>query len=84
MLRPQCTGSDCNVNKPPSEKDFDKFVYRMGNNSCYEFKTEIMKCPSSGAVEAFEQNRSKDDADAFRDQFARRSTIVAHCATRSS
>ena len=83
ILRPQCSGPDCNINKPPAEKDFDKYVYRMGNNSCYEFKTEIMKCPPSGAVEAFQQ-RAANDKEAFRDQFARRSTIVAHCATISS
>jgi hypothetical protein len=83
ILRPMCSGPDCNINKPPAEKDFDKFVYRMGSNSCYEFKTEIMKCPPSGAIEAFEQH-SSPDTDAFRDQFARRSTIVAHCAKISS
>ena len=86
ILRPMCSGPDCNITKPPAEKDFDKFVYRMGNNACYEFKTEIVKCPSSGAIEAFQQNPptgGKEDADAFRDQFARRRTIVAHCATRS-
>ena len=83
ILRPMCSGTDCNINKPPAEKDFDKFVYRMGSNSCYEFKTEIMKCPPSGAVEAFGQQLD-NDTDAFRDQFSRRGTIVAHCATISS
>jgi hypothetical protein len=88
ILRPMCSGSDCNINKAPAEKDFDKYVYRMGNSSCYEFKTEIMKCPSSGAVEAFKEcpyqsAKKGEDDDAFRDQFARRNTIVAHCATIS-
>lgn len=85
MLRPMCSGNDCNINKAPAEKDFDKYVYRMGNSSCYEFKTEIIECPASGAVEAFKecpyQSAEKEDDDAFRDQFARRNTIVAHCAT---
>jgi len=87
ILRPQCSGTDCNVNKAPAEKDFDKYVYRMGSNACYEFKTEIIKCPPSGAIEAFQQNMPLDkrqDTEAFRDQFARRSPIVAHCATISS
>ena len=87
MLRPMCSGAECNVNKPPAETDFDKYVYRMGGGSCYEFKTEIVKCPPSGAVEAFQQkssNNMMEDTDSFRDQFARRSTIVAHCATISS
>ena len=54
ILRPMCTGPDCVINKPPSETDFDKHVYRMGGK-CYEFKTEIMECPVSGAIEAFKQ-----------------------------
>lgn len=86
ILRPMCSGSECNINKAPAEKDFDKYIYRMGNSSCYEFKSDIVKCPSSGAVEAFQQNNligSDYDTEAFRDQFARRDTIVAHCATRS-
>jgi len=49
-----CTGPDCVITKPPSEADFDKNVYRMGGGQCYEFKTEIVKCPSSGSVEAFQ------------------------------
>jgi len=87
IFRPMCSGSDCNINKPPVENDFDKYVYRMGSDSCYEFKTEVTKCPSSGAIEAFEQSSSTTttgDSDSFRDQFARRSTIIAHCAKISS
>jgi hypothetical protein len=88
MLRPTCSGNDCNINKAPADKDFDKYVYRMGNSSCYEFKTEISPCPASGAVEAFKESpydsaEMEEDDDAFRDQFSRRSTIVAHCATIS-
>ena len=29
MVRPQCKGVECNVNKPPVEEDFDKYVYRI-------------------------------------------------------
>ena len=90
IFRPQCEGSDCNINKAPSEKDFDKYVYRMSEGSCYEFKTEIVNCPASGAVEAFQEysyqtTEQNMDDDAFRDQFARRNTIIAHpsAATRS-
>jgi hypothetical protein len=88
ILRPMCSGGDCSINKPPEEKDFDKYVYRMGNSSCYEFKTEIVACPASGAVEAFkvcpyQSSENREDDAAFRDQFNRRDTIVAHCATIS-
>lgn len=53
MIRKPCTGSECTVNKPPTEEDFDKYVYRMQEGTCYEFKTDIVACPASGAVEAF-------------------------------
>lgn len=53
MIRKPCTGSECTVNKPPIEEDFDKYVYRMNGGKCYEFKTDIVECPSSGIVEAF-------------------------------
>jgi len=39
LFRPICKGSECELNKPPSDKDFNKYVYRMGDK-CYEFKTE--------------------------------------------
>ena len=55
MIRPQCKGPECNINKPPVEEDFDKYVYRMQGGKCYEFKTNIVECPSSGSVEAFER-----------------------------
>ena len=53
ILRSPCKGLDCKVMKPPQEKDFDKYVYRMNGNKCYEFKTNIVNCPTTGAVEAF-------------------------------
>jgi hypothetical protein len=55
LVRPICTGTECNVDKAPAEKDFDKFVYRMSGGKCYEFKTDLVKCPVSGAIEAFMQ-----------------------------
>lgn len=73
IIRPQCSGSDCNVNKAPEDKDFDKYVYRMTNGKCYEFKTEMADCPASGAIEAFKEGSTKDS---FRDQFARRTTPI--------
>lgn len=52
MLRPICKGEECIVKKAPEEKDFDKYVYRLGE-TCYEFTSQVMKCPASGAIEAF-------------------------------
>lgn len=53
ILRAPCKGPACKVVKPPQEKDFDQYVYRMNGNKCYEFKTNIVECPSAGAIEAF-------------------------------
>jgi hypothetical protein len=79
IFRPICSGSDCNVTKPPTENDFDKYVYRMGSK-CHEFKTEVVECPASGTIEAFRecQNKSKRDIN-FHDQFSRRSTPIKRC-----
>jgi hypothetical protein len=52
MIRPMCSGKECDLDKPPAEKDFDSYVYHYGEK-CYEFKTNIVTCPASGAIEAF-------------------------------
>jgi hypothetical protein len=72
IFRPLCSGSDCNVMKAPAEKDFDQYVYRMGTGECYEFKTEIVKCPASGAIEAFRDDNVKG-------QFATRRSPIPNC-----
>jgi len=79
LFRPICSGSDCNVTKPPTENDFDKYVYRMGGK-CHEFKTNVVECPASGAIEAFRvcQLGSKSEEN-FRDQFSRRGTPIKRC-----
>ena len=65
LLRPMCTGSECNKDKAPNDKDFDNVVYRLGGK-CYEFKHTIISCPPSGAIEAF-----------GGDQFSRRGTPIS-------
>lgn len=80
IFRPICSGSECNIEKPPVETDFDKFVYRMGGGKCYEYKSEIVKCPSSGTIEAFREcSLNKKSLETFRDQFARRDTPIKRC-----
>lgn len=75
ILRPMCTGKDCVISKPPSEKDFDKYVYRMGGSSCYEFKTEVVECPASGVIEAFESPSSGVPSASF----SNRRTVIRNC-----
>jgi hypothetical protein len=79
MLRPICSGSECNVTKPPAEKDFDKYVYRMSGGKCYEFKSEIIECPSSGTIEAFRECSTMSNTESFRDDFSRRTTPIRRC-----
>ena len=76
IIRPMCTGSACNVDKAPMEKDFDKYVYRMREGKCYEFKTVIKECPASGAVEAFREY-SNSSQYTHNDQFTRRTTRLS-------
>lgn len=67
LMRPMCSGSECNRDKAPNDKDFDNMVYRFGGK-CYEFKHATVACPPEGAVEAFGS-----------DQFARRGTPIRTC-----
>ena len=77
MIRKPCTGSECAVNKPPTEEDFDKYVYRMEGGKCYEFKTEIVSCPASGAVEAFVEYPIATEAiDHQFSQFSMRDSVI--------
>ena len=77
MIRKPCTGSECNVNKPPVEEDFDKYVYRMEGGKCYEFKTEIVSCPASGAVEAFTRYPMPTEVvDTKFSQFNTRNSVI--------
>jgi hypothetical protein len=75
MIRPVCEGNDCTLRKAPQEKDFDKFVYRMGKK-CYQFKTKIVSCPASGAVEAFQQPHDILSKEEKPDAFSRRPTPI--------
>ncbi len=79
VFRPICSGSECNVEKPPAEQDFDKYVYRMSGGKCYEFKSEIVECPSSGTIEAFRECGAMANTETFRDDFSRRDTPIKRC-----
>jgi hypothetical protein len=80
MIRPVCEGNECTLRKAPQEKDFDKFVYRMGGNKCYQFKSKIVSCPASGAVEAFQQaphdTAPPPQEEKGSDAFSRRPTPI--------
>jgi hypothetical protein len=79
VFRPMCTGADCNIMKAPTDKDFDKYVYKMGGNKCYEFKSEIVECPTSGTIEAFRECSSVTNYEPFRDDFSRRGSPIKRC-----
>ena len=80
MCRPICEGSECSISKAPTEKDFDKYVYRMGGGRCFEFKSEIVDCPASGTIEAFRECAvDMPGNEIFGDQFSRRGTPIKRC-----
>ena len=79
MCRPICTGSECSISKAPAEKDFDKYVYRMGGGRCFEFKSEIVDCPASGTIEAFRECSNMPGNEIFSDQFSRRGSPIKRC-----
>jgi hypothetical protein len=79
VFRPMCTGNDCNINKAPTDKDFEKYVYKLGGGKCYEFKSEVVECPSSGTIEAFRECSANKTKEPFQDQFSRRDTPIKRC-----
>jgi hypothetical protein len=79
MFRPQCLGTECDISKPPTEQDFDKFAYRMGGGKCFEFKSNLVECPSSGTIEAFRECSVMSNSESFQDQFSRRGTPIKRC-----
>ena len=79
MCRPLCECSECSISKAPTEKDFDKYVYRMGGGRCFEFKSEIVDCPASGTIEAFRECSNMSGNETFGDQFSRRGTPIKRC-----
>ena len=79
MCRPVCDGAECSITKAPAEKDFDKYVYRMGGGRCFEFKSEIVDCPASGTIEAFRECSNTPGNEIFGDQFSRRGTPIKRC-----
>jgi hypothetical protein len=80
IIKPACTGSDCNIEKPPVSSDFDKYVYKLGRK-CYEFKPEITECPTSGTIEAFKECKVSDETEEgyVGDAFKRRRTVINRC-----
>lgn len=66
ILRPMCSGKECTKEKAPAEKDFDQYVYQY-KDKCYEYKTKTVTCPSSGAIEAFQNKSSRRDGFMTRD-----------------
>ena len=50
---PLCKGDECYVKKAPSIDEMKKNTFKIGSK-CYQFKSEIKKCPESGTIEAFQ------------------------------
>jgi len=51
---PLCKGDECYVKKAPSIEEMKKSTFKVGSK-CYQFKSEIIPCPKTGTIEAFQQ-----------------------------
>ena len=49
---PICKGDECFIKKAPSVDEMKNSTFKIGSK-CYQFKSETMKCPATGAIEAF-------------------------------
>lgn len=57
MAYPMCKGDKCFVKKAPSAQEMKETTYRLGSK-CYQFKPEIVSCPATGVIEAFEERKT--------------------------
>ena len=49
---PACKGDECYIKKAPSADEMKKTTYRIGKK-CYQFRPDVVQCPSKGAIESF-------------------------------
>ena len=76
MVRPMCSGAECNVTKAPAEKDFDKYVYRINGDKCYSFKTETVQCPTDGVIESYKEAPRSTRTKKYSTSFALRESPI--------
>jgi hypothetical protein len=53
---PACKGESCIIKKAPSVKEMKESTFRIGSK-CYQFRPQVIDCPATGAIEAFQQLR---------------------------
>jgi hypothetical protein len=52
LVIPACKGDECYIKKAPSADEMKKTTYRIGKK-CYQFRSNVLQCPSKGAIESF-------------------------------
>lgn len=52
---PVCKGDKCFIKKAPSAKEMKETTYKIGSK-CYQFKPEVIGCPATGVIEAFQES----------------------------
>ena len=55
---PLCKGDECFIKKAPTIDDMNKNTFKIGSK-CYQFKSDVVTCPSSGVTEAFVSWKNK-------------------------
>lgn len=54
LFHSACKGKECRVEKPPPYEEVNAATYQIGSE-CYQFRAEIIDCPSSGVIEPFQR-----------------------------
>lgn len=56
LFRSACKGDECRMEKAPPYDEVNQSTYQIGSE-CYQFRAEILPCPSSGVkvIEPFER-----------------------------
>jgi hypothetical protein len=52
LLIPTCKDAECQVKKAPLIEEMKQTTFLL-QTKCYQFKPEIVDCPSHGVIEAF-------------------------------
>ncbi len=55
VFKPACKGEECRILKAPPIKEVQSTTYQLGSE-CYQFRTEMITCPTKGVIEPFQRS----------------------------
>ena len=54
LIKPVCKDGECHIQKAPPYEEVKTSTYQAGSK-CYQFKVELVECPTKGVIEPFER-----------------------------